>query len=111
MDLQCWIYAAAPAGPEAAISTIRSLREALQPRLTAGTLAGYSAVALLEPDDFADEDIDPALVEPVTHGALPAVYLNLTYDLDRQRPGGPEIESLLAGAGLVHVLTDPAPAG
>jgi hypothetical protein len=112
MNLQAWIYAARKDDdtPEEVLATVRMLGVDLEARLAAGSLAGYRATAVLVDDDFEDQDIERALVEPVTGGTLPAIYLNLTYDLDRHQPVAAELETQLSDAGLVHVLTDP-PAG
>lgn len=96
-----------PESPDATIALVRRLREALRPHREAGTLEGFRAVAITEPDDFDEHDIDPDLVEHVTQGALPALYLNLTYDIDHQQPDHPAIASLLADTGVEHVLTYP----
>lgn len=68
---------------------------------------GFEAVALFELADFSDEEfVDRQIVESVTGGKLPAIYLNITYDLDRIGPGEPVIDSLLTEYGFKHALTD-----
>ena len=58
-------------------------------------------------DDFDEKDVDREFVEPITGGELPAIFLNITYDLETNAPGDPEVDAFIARAGLVHSLTDP----
>lgn len=113
MNLQCWIYVGSGeyGSRQAVLEALRALESHLERRFKAESFAGYQAVALVEPDDFEEDDIDRDLVESVTQGRLPALYLNITYDLDVHRPGDPETESVLSAAGMTHVVTDPPAAG
>jgi hypothetical protein len=105
--LQCWIYSAAFTSDELAAATARSLDDSLDQVLADGAIAGYRTMALVNDDDFADEDIDRDLVDRGTGGLLPAVYVNVTYDLDRHSAAPAKVRDLMARWGLMHVLTDP----
>ena len=106
MRMQCWIYATLAAGEEECIAKCAMLRKNLNALLQAGVFLGWAASSLLTQDDYEDKDIDPEWVEPVTHGALSAIYLNVTYDLDRHQPGNTEVEAILAQAGFEYVFKD-----
>lgn len=69
-----------------------------------GALAGYQVVALVVPGDFEEEDIDRDLVEAVTLGRLPAIYLNLTFHTASPKVQDEELRSLFATAGMVLAL-------
>jgi hypothetical protein len=79
MRMQCWIYATVVAGEEECIAKCAVLRESLNPLLEAGAFLGWQASSLLTHEDYREKDVDPEWVEPVTHGALPAIQLNVTY--------------------------------
>jgi hypothetical protein len=113
VKLQCWIYVSSKeyATRQAVMDALRAQERRLEHLADAGVFAGYHGVALVEPDDFEEDDIDRDLVESVTHGRLPAIYLNITYDLDLHRAGGPEIDSVLSDGGMTHVVTYPPAAG
>ncbi|GLZ02379.1 hypothetical protein [Actinoplanes sp. NBRC 103695] len=108
MNLECWIYATRQGceTPESAVSVVRRLGPRFRSWLDAGLIAGYQAVALTDPEELVERDLDPEILDPVTHGELPAIYLNLTYELGGPRPDAAERDALLAEAGLVHVFTD-----
>jgi hypothetical protein len=106
MRLQCWIYAVAAAGEDDCIARCAMLRESLNPLLEAGAFAGWAASSLLTRDDYEEKDIDPEWVEPVTHGALPAIQLNVTYDLDRHQPNNAAVDAILSQAGFAYVGKD-----
>jgi hypothetical protein len=109
MDLQAWIYVAPveAEGEDALVELIREVAADLKPRQAAGEFAGYTAMALAGPDDYDAGDIDPDIVEEVTGGQFPAIYLNITYDLGLHRPVIPATAELLVARGFVHVLTYP----
>lgn len=108
MELQAWIYVAPveAEGEDALVELIRQVARDLKPRQEAGEFAGYTAVALAGPDDYEAGDIALDIVEEVTDGKFPAIYLNITYDLGSHRPVDPATAELLASRGFVHVLTD-----
>ena len=113
MDLQAWIYVLPMAGrdTDAVAAEVAALKEALDPMLARGAFAGWQAFSLLTEDDFDDKDVDPGLVEPVTGGELPAIFLNITYDRDKGPAGDGEVDALVARSGLRHTFTDPPVSG
>ncbi|GIE94710.1 hypothetical protein [Paractinoplanes rishiriensis] len=109
MKLQAWIYVLPMAGRDtgAVIAQVAEMKAALDPLLERGVFAGWRIFSLLTDDDFDDKDVDREFVEPITGGELPAVFLNITYDLERNSPGDPQVEAFLDRTGLVHSFTDP----
>jgi hypothetical protein len=45
-------------------------------------ISGYGVVSAMEPQDYLDYELDRELIEPVTHGAFPFVWVDLTYEAD-----------------------------
>jgi len=109
VKLQAWIYVLPMAGrdTDAVIAQVAGLKAALDPLLERGAFTGWAIDSLLTDDDYAEKDVDREFVEPITGGALPAIFLNLTYDLERNAPGDAEVDALIARTGLVHSFTDP----
>lgn len=68
---------------------------------------GWQVIPLVEAVDFDDFDLDAALLGSVTGGRLPAVNVNLSFDLDHGPAGDPEIDLLLAEHGMVLVARIP----
>lgn len=57
--------------------------------------------------DIEDYDIDTELVDRATGGKLPALNVNLSFDLDVGPAGEPEIDVLIREFQLQHVATLP----
>jgi hypothetical protein len=106
MRMQCWIYATVVAGEEECIAKCAVLRESLNPLLEAGAFLGWQASSLLTHEDYREKDVDPEWVEPVTHGALPAIQLNVTYDLDGHQPSNAAVDAILSQTGFKYVGKD-----
>jgi hypothetical protein len=106
---QAWIYVLPMAGrdTEAVIAQVTAMKAALDPLLERGVFTGWAIDSLLTDDDFDTKDVDREFVDPITGGELPAVFLNITYDLERNAPGDPAVDAFLARTGLVHSFTDP----
>jgi hypothetical protein len=68
---------------------------------------GWQVIPLVEAVDFDDFDLDAALLGSVTGGRLPAVNVNLSFDLDHGPAGDPEIDLVLAEHGMVLVTRIP----
>ena len=68
---------------------------------------GWQVIPLVEAVDFDDFDVDADLLGSVTGGHLPAVNVNLSFDLDHGPAGDPEIDQLLAEHGMVLVARIP----
>ncbi|WP_406159572.1 hypothetical protein OG298_20445 [Streptomyces sp. NBC_01005] len=92
---------------DAAIDLMRSFGSRLASLLKSNALAGYRVVAITELDDFEEEDIDREIVESITIGRLPAIYINLTYDLDEHSPDDRELGLILSESGMVLALSYP----
>ncbi|GAB3883198.1 hypothetical protein ACFQ1S_44655 [Kibdelosporangium lantanae] len=105
MNLQGWIYVANKeyGTVEAALMALRELEAKLEAKVDADSIAGFTIVALAEPDDFVEYDINRVQVESVTHGRLPTMRLNITYDLDIHRVDQPDVGELLAAEDMVRV--------
>jgi len=109
VNLQAWIYVLPLAGrdTDAVVAEVAKLKQALDPMLARGAFAGWQVFSLLTEDDFDEKDVDPGMVEPITGGELPAIFLNITYDLDKGPAGDPQVDALIERTGLRHSLTDP----
>ncbi|MFD6329274.1 hypothetical protein ACFWGI_06805 [Streptomyces niveus] len=94
-----------------AADLMRKLGSRLSTLQNEGALAGYQVVTLTEAGDFQDEDIDRALVESVTLGRLPAIYVNLTHRTGSLTMHDAELNSLLAKARMRLTLTCPPRTG
>lgn len=105
MKLQGWIYVANKeyGTYEAVIGALRELEAKLEEKVDAESIAGFTVVALTESDDFEEYDINRDVVERVTHGRLPTLRLNITYDLDIHRVDNPEVIELLSADDMVRV--------
>ena len=68
------------ANPDEARARIGELCRALDARYQRGELLGYESYVVASDDDYLDHDLEyvRALVETVTHGVLPFIWLNIT---------------------------------
>jgi len=107
MKLECWIYVTTEdlGDRPSTLAKLHALGDRLRQLTVDRPGLGYSAASLFDPASFEEEDVDRELVESVTSGKLPAIYLNLTYDLKRIVPGDPLIEAILKDYGFRHALT------
>lgn len=69
---------------------------------------GWQVIPLVEEGDFDDFDVDAQLLATVSKGRLPAINVNLSFDIDRGADGDPEVDALLASYGLVLLARIPA---
>ncbi|MFC8828867.1 hypothetical protein ACFT9I_26360 [Streptomyces sp. NPDC057137] len=90
------------------VALMRNLGSRLSVLQAEEALAGYQVVALTDSGDFEDEDVDRELVESVTLGRLPAIYVNLTYFTGRPKIQDAELNSLFSRAGMTLALTYPS---
>jgi hypothetical protein len=84
-------------------STVRLAREIgadLHKLLDDGLLEGFQSVAITSEEHFEQDDLPRELVEGVTEGRLPAVYVNLTYDDENPRQTGADHTDFLFARGL-----------
>lgn len=56
--------------------------DALAQRRSAGLLAGYEATVIASDDDWEEEGLDREVLEEVTGGRQPFIYVNVTRDVD-----------------------------
>lgn len=107
MDLVCEIFVSAREfdTDEEALSLMRRLGSRLSKLQKEGTLVGYQVVTLMESNDFDDEDVDRELVESVTGGRLPTIYVNLTRQGGSSRVRDDELTFLFHRGEIVIALT------
>lgn len=112
MNLACRIYVSRQEfeTQEAVVDIKNALGSRLSSLLNNEIIAGYAVTILSETDDFDEEDIDREIVESVTAGHLPAIYVNVTYDIDEHDAHSEEAASLLLGSGMVLAFSYPAQA-
>jgi hypothetical protein len=82
------------ANPDEARARIGELCRALDARYQRGELLGYESYVVASDDDYLDHDLEyvRALVETVTHGVLPFIWLNITVSSPWEDPVAEEIE-------------------
>jgi hypothetical protein len=68
------------ADADEARARVRELGTALDARYQRGELRGYESYVVASDDDYTDYDLEYVrpLVEAITHGALPFIWLNIT---------------------------------
>ena len=69
-------------------------------------ISGYQMFVLKTKDDYDEYDLDGPMIERETHGVFPAIFLNVTYRIDREPPDVAAIEPLLTENGFRHLLTE-----
>jgi hypothetical protein len=109
LNFQSFIYVTTEGCADRAATV--AITNALADRLTAIAARrpglGWQVIPLVEAVDFDDFDVDAALLGSVTGGRLPAVNVNLSFDLDDGPAGDPEIDLLLAEHEMVLVARIP----
>ncbi|MFF8500695.1 hypothetical protein ACF07L_08560 [Streptomyces anulatus] len=107
MDLACEIFVSAREfdNDEEALNLMRRLGSRLSKLQKETALSGYQVVALTDPSDFDDEDVDLEIVESVTGGRLPTLYVNLTRQGGSSRGRDDELAALFHEGGMVIALT------
>ena len=88
-------------------STTVALMHAIADRLVAITTLrpwiGWQVIPLIEDADFVDFDVDRQQLECVTKGLLPALNVNLSFDVERGASWDPNVEALMVEYGMVPV--------
>ena len=109
MNFRNYVYATTEgcADREATLAVMNAIAERLEAITTRNPGLGWQVIPLVEPEDFDDFDVDAQLLAPVTGGRLPALNVNLSFDIDRCADGDPEIDALLAAHGMVLVARIP----
>lgn len=91
---------------EAAIELMRAAGIPLDELYEQRRIAGYQLSVIATEDDYEEKDLNRQLIERETQGRLPALYLNVTYRIDREPPDVQAIEPLLSRYGFRHLLTE-----
>jgi hypothetical protein len=68
-----------------ALAAKDAIAEALAQRRAAGLLAGYEATVIASDEDWEEQGLDREVIDAVTGGGLPVIYVNITYDADDPR--------------------------
>ncbi len=71
-----------------------------------GVISGYQLSVIETEDDYEDKDLDRPLIERETAGVIPALFLNVTYRIDRKPPDGAAIEPVITKYAFRHLLTE-----
>lgn len=110
MNFRSYIYAttAGCADREATLAIMNAIADRLEVIAARNPALGWQVIPLVEAEDFDDFDVDAQLLAPVTGGRLPALNVNLSFDIDRGVDGDPEIDALLAAHGMVLLTRIPA---
>lgn len=109
MNLQTRVYATTAGCPDraAAVALMRAIGQRLREIAARRPGLGWQAIAFADAQDIEDFDVDTELTDRATSGRLPALNVNLSFDLDLAPAGDPEIEALLEEFQLLHVATLP----
>lgn len=109
MNLQTWVYATTAGCHDrsAAVDLMRELGQRLRRIAARRPDLGWQAIAFADEHDIEDFDVDTELTDLATGGRLPALNVNLSFDLDLAEAGDPEIDALLDEFQLLHVATLP----
>ncbi|HPT49678.1 MAG TPA: hypothetical protein PKZ22_05680 [Accumulibacter sp.] len=110
MNFRSYIYATVDGcvDREATLTIVNAIADRLAAIAARNPALGWQVIPLVEPEDFDDFDVDARLLAPVTGGRLPAINVNLSFDIDRCADGDPEIDALLAAHGMVLLARIPA---
>jgi hypothetical protein len=106
------VFVSAPAADEAEAIALRGeIGAALRPLLDGGEIAGYRAVAVASEEDWDEHDIDRDVLEAVSGGVLPIVYLAISYDADVAAQPGPGVGRVIERFSLQPAYQVSPPAG
>lgn len=87
-----------------AIAVKDAIGDALAARRAAGLLAGYEATVIATDEDWEEQGLDREVIDDVTGGALPVIYVNVTYDADDPRQRDADHRELVEAFELRPVL-------
>ena len=109
MNLQSFVYATTVGcdDRQAAVALMLIVGQRLRDIQARRPGLGWQAIAIADEHDIEDYDIDTELVDRATGGKLPALNVNLSFDLDVGPAGEPEIDVLIREFQLQHVATLP----
>lgn len=111
MKLQTWLYVTTHNCRDAAAARelAYELAEPLDELYYRKVISGYQALPIKSEDDYEEHDLDRPLIERETHGALPAIFLNVTYRIDQAPADISAIAPVLAKYQFRHLLTESDP--
>lgn len=92
---------------DAALNHVHELGDLLRARYERGELRGFESCVLASDDDYAENDLEymRAQIEAVTGGALPAIWVNVTFPAPVSDDGDGMAE-LVTRFGLIHLITE-----
>lgn len=108
MRLQTRLYVTTQGCSEASAARERMYAVATQldERHGRSVISGYQMFVLESDDDYDEHDLDRSLIEHEIHGRFPAIFLNVTYRIDRTPPDESEVEPIIAEHAFRHLLTE-----
>jgi len=92
---------------DAAVELMRAMGQRIRAIAARRPGFGWQVIAFADDEDIEDFDVPTEFTDRATGGRLPALNVNLSYDLDVAPAGDPELDALLAEFGLTHVATLP----
>jgi hypothetical protein len=109
MNLETRVYATTQGcdDRDAAVALMRRLGQHIREIAARRPGLGWQVIAFADEEDIEDFDVPTELTDRATGGRLPALNVNLSYDLDVAPAGDPELDTLLDAFGLIHVATLP----
>lgn len=109
MNFRSYIYATIDGCSDraATIDIVNAMADRLTVIAARNPALGWQVIPLVEEEDYDDFDVDAQLLATVTHGRLPAVNVNLSFDVDRGTDGDPEVDALLAAYGMTLLARIP----
>lgn len=92
-----------------ALAVKDAIAEALAQRRADRLLTGYEATAIASDEEWELQGLDRELIDEVTGGGLPVIYVNITYDVDDPGQSGADHSDLVEMFHLLPVLEVTAP--
>lgn len=108
MKLQTRLYVTIQGCPdvETARESVHAITVPLDELYNREVISGYQLFILKTKDDYDEYDLDGLMIERQTHGVFPAIFLNVTYRIDREPPDDAAIKPLITEKGFRHLLTE-----
>lgn len=108
MKLQCQLFVTTHGCPD--VETARQRVYAISARLDElyerSAISGYQLFVLKTEDDYEEYDLDRPSIERETLGVFPAIFLNVTYRIDKAPSDATAIEPLVVENRFHHLLTE-----
>jgi hypothetical protein len=87
-----------------ALAVKDAIAEKLAQRREAGLITGYEATAIGSDEDWEEQGLDREVIDEVTGGGLPVIYVNITYDADDPRQRDADHSDIVEMFHLLPVL-------